>query len=158
MPHEPLTRYRLLHQAILQGWVQSCHDLSEGGLAVALAEMSIAGRLGADVEIGDWRLESGDWRLETGDWRLETGDWRLETGEALSALEQLFSESNGRLLVEVQPDDVAHVEAHFAAVAFAQIGRVTDTQRLTIRDENVTLVDVSMNQLVTAWKRTEVAQ
>lgn len=38
--------YRALHNAILQGWVLSCHDLSEGGLAVAAAEMCIGGRLG----------------------------------------------------------------------------------------------------------------
>ncbi len=36
-------------QAILEGLVRACHDLSEGGLAVALAEMCIAGRLGAEI-------------------------------------------------------------------------------------------------------------
>ncbi|MBZ0304193.1 MAG: phosphoribosylformylglycinamidine synthase subunit PurL, partial [Anaerolineae bacterium] len=39
---------RTLHRAIRAGLVQACHDLSEGGLAVALAEMSLAGRLGAE--------------------------------------------------------------------------------------------------------------
>lgn len=38
--------YCALHKAILEGWVRSCHDLSEGGLAVAAAEMCIGGRLG----------------------------------------------------------------------------------------------------------------
>lgn len=38
--------YRALHKAISQGLVRSCHDLSEGGLAVAAAEMCIGGRLG----------------------------------------------------------------------------------------------------------------
>lgn len=38
--------YRALHAAIKQGLVKSCHDLSEGGLAVAAAEMCIGGRLG----------------------------------------------------------------------------------------------------------------
>src|SRR5690606_21838212 len=41
--------YRALHKAIQAGLVQSCHDVSGGGLAVALAEMCIAARLGADV-------------------------------------------------------------------------------------------------------------
>ncbi len=41
LPDNPLNRYRLLHQAIQQGLVQACHDLSEGGLGVALAEMCI---------------------------------------------------------------------------------------------------------------------
>jgi len=38
--------YRALHKAIQHGLVKSCHDLSEGGLAVAAAEMCIGGRLG----------------------------------------------------------------------------------------------------------------
>lgn len=41
--------YRALHQAITSGLVRSAHDLSEGGLAVAAAEMCIGGRLGLDV-------------------------------------------------------------------------------------------------------------
>ncbi len=41
--------YRALHKAIQQGLVKSCHDLSEGGLSVAAAEMCIGGRLGLDL-------------------------------------------------------------------------------------------------------------
>jgi phosphoribosylformylglycinamidine synthase len=41
--------YRALHQAITRGLVKSAHDLSEGGLAVAAAEMCIGGRLGLNV-------------------------------------------------------------------------------------------------------------
>jgi phosphoribosylformylglycinamidine synthase len=43
--------YRALHQAITSGLVESAHDLNEGGLAVAAAEMCIGGRLGMDVDI-----------------------------------------------------------------------------------------------------------
>ena len=43
-------RYRRLHQAMRSGRVLACHDLSEGGLAVALAEMAIAGRLGLSID------------------------------------------------------------------------------------------------------------
>src|SRR5262249_23046250 len=41
--------FRALHGAIAGGLVRSCHDLSEGGLAVALAEMAFAGGVGADA-------------------------------------------------------------------------------------------------------------
>jgi phosphoribosylformylglycinamidine (FGAM) synthase-like enzyme len=51
MPAAPLDRYRALHRTIGDGLVRACHDLSEGGLAVALAEMCIAGRLGAAVAL-----------------------------------------------------------------------------------------------------------
>jgi phosphoribosylformylglycinamidine synthase len=46
---DTLQVYRALHGAIQNGLVRSCHDLSEGGLAVAAAEMCIGGRLGLDV-------------------------------------------------------------------------------------------------------------
>lgn len=46
IPENAPALYRALHQAIKQGLVRSCHDLSEGGLAVSAAEMCIGGRLG----------------------------------------------------------------------------------------------------------------
>jgi len=46
-PERARMMYKTLHTAIMRGLVQSAHDLSEGGLAVAVAEMCIAGRLGA---------------------------------------------------------------------------------------------------------------
>ncbi|MBL0345663.1 phosphoribosylformylglycinamidine synthase subunit PurL [Candidatus Villigracilis affinis] len=41
--------YKKLHNAINAGLIRSAHDLSEGGLAVAAAEMCIGGRLGLDI-------------------------------------------------------------------------------------------------------------
>ncbi len=73
------THYRHLHAAMQAGLVISCHDLSEGGLAVALAEMCLAGRLGASIDT----LPHDD--------------------HATS----LFSESMGRLIVEVEPRSAA---------------------------------------------------
>ncbi|PJF29356.1 MAG: phosphoribosylformylglycinamidine synthase [Phototrophicales bacterium] len=54
-----LTILRKLHTAIQNGWIASCHDLSEGGLGVAIAEMCIGGRLGATINIAEeWLLFS----------------------------------------------------------------------------------------------------
>ncbi|MGI9053862.1 MAG: phosphoribosylformylglycinamidine synthase subunit PurL [Ilumatobacteraceae bacterium] len=72
-------RYRRLHTAMRAGLVQSCHDVSEGGLAVALAELCIAGRVGMTVT----HLPHDD----------------------LAA--SLFSESTGRFVVEVRPADLS---------------------------------------------------
>ena len=58
--------------------VRSCHDVSEGGLAVALAELCISGRLGATID-------------------------ELPHADVVTAL---FAESVGRLVVEVRPSDV----------------------------------------------------
>ncbi|MDX2075768.1 MAG: phosphoribosylformylglycinamidine synthase subunit PurL [bacterium] len=55
----PLETLRKLHVAIQNGWIASCHDVSEGGLSVALAEMCIGGRLGADIALAEsWMLFS----------------------------------------------------------------------------------------------------
>jgi len=50
-PSEPLIRYRALHRAIAAGLVNSAHDCSEGGLAVAVAEMAIGARLGFEITV-----------------------------------------------------------------------------------------------------------
>jgi len=96
-------RYRNLHAAINDGLVWSCHDLSEGGLAVALAEMCIAGRLGIDIT----ELPHED----------------------LAA--SLFSESSSRLLVEVSENDLARF-GDVMHERIQVIGVVTDEQMLSI--------------------------
>ena len=88
-------RYRRLHAAMRAELVRSCHDVSEGGLAVALAELCIAGRLGLDVE----QLPHDDLAMA------------------------LFSESTGRLVVEVRPADLPELVAVIGAVH--HLGTVT---------------------------------
>ena len=48
-----LERMRAVHRVIRAGLVQSAHDCSEGGLGVALAEMCIGGRLGAEIDLAN---------------------------------------------------------------------------------------------------------
>lgn len=97
-------RYRALHQAILAGLVAACHDVSEGGLAVALAEMCIGGRLGAAI----------------------TAPPHADQPTAL------FAESIGRLVCEVAPADLARFSEmleDFGEVTV--LGTVTDDGALT---------------------------
>jgi phosphoribosylformylglycinamidine synthase len=98
--------FRALHAAISQGFVRSCHDLSEGGLAVAAAEMAFAGGFGADITGGPAAPEGDD-------------VW-------------LFSESATRWLVEVEPVKVAAFEACFAGLPVAAVGMTTAEPRLRI--------------------------
>jgi phosphoribosylformylglycinamidine synthase subunit PurSL len=130
LPPNPLARYRLLHSAIRQGWIWACHDLSEGGLAVALAEMCIGGRLGATINIGHWQLET----------------------ERQTDLEILFSERNGRLLIEVAPEDARAVEAHFLGQRLVPLGVVSEEPRLIVNFDATSLIDLPVADLVTAWK------
>ncbi|GAX40244.1 phosphoribosylformylglycinamidine synthase II [Tolypothrix sp. NIES-4075] len=43
---------RICREGIRNGWIRSAHDCAEGGLAVALAECCIAGKLGAEINLG----------------------------------------------------------------------------------------------------------
>lgn len=118
--------YRALHQAIKGGVVNACHDLSEGGLAVALAEMCIAGRTGCHVQLTD-----------------------------LEPLTALFSESNGRLLVAVAPQDCAAFEQYFSEVLqglVLRLGTVVADHRLVIEQASNHLIDVPVAELVQAWQ------
>ncbi len=96
-------RYRRLHTAIRAGLVRSCHDVSEGGLAVALAELCIAGRLGAVIDT-------------------------LPHDDIATAL---FAESVGRFVVEVRPEDVAAFLLELAEPA-TLLGTVSATPALSL--------------------------
>jgi len=101
-------RYRRLHQAIQEGLVRACHDCSEGGLGVALAEMAFAGGLGLQIDL-----------------RNVPGAEGVEREDFL-----LFAESPSRLLVEVRPKHKERFERLFAGTACALIGAVTGEPRL----------------------------
>ncbi|MGQ9668181.1 MAG: AIR synthase-related protein, partial [Anaerolineae bacterium] len=129
LPKDGLERYRALHRAMRAGLVRACHDLSEGGLAVAAAEMCIAGRLGLELDLEDMPVEG-----------------------ALTPEERLFSESNGRFLVEVAP---AHCQAFLAMLSghpVAEIGHVHEDGRLIIRSEGQELVNLTVEELWRYWR------
>ena len=117
--------YRALHRAITAGLVRACHDLSEGGLAVAAAEMCIGGRLGMDLTIG-----------------------------AAEPTQSLFGEVNGRLLIEVRPENRRAFEAFFDQSLIRQIGVVSNEPRLNIAGETP-LISLPVDELVTAWSPNE---
>lgn len=96
-------RYRRMHRAIHTGVVQACHDVSEGGLGVAVAEMCIAGRLGAT----------------------------LTALPRASLTTSLFAESTGRFVVEVHPDDLA-VLTELLDEPVLVLGEVTDDPVLIV--------------------------
>jgi phosphoribosylformylglycinamidine synthase len=132
--------FRGLHSAIRQGLVRSCHDLSEGGLAVALAEMCFAGGLGAEIELRNLPHES----------------------EAAHEAVLLFSESPTRFLLEVRPDNLSRVASLLSDLPFARIGEVRSPApgsaggsiRLTVRglDDSI-VIDCPLTDLKTAWQK-----
>jgi phosphoribosylformylglycinamidine synthase subunit PurSL len=112
----PLARqtYAGLYAAIRAGLIRACHDLSEGGLAVALAEMAFAGDCGAQVSLQAVPHQVGP-----------EGQLPLETI-------LMFAESNSRLLCEVSPANQQRFEQCLSTVPHAMIGQVAAEPRLTI--------------------------
>ena len=132
MPSEPLVRYRALHAAMRSGLIQSCHDLSEGGLAVALAEMCLGGRLGAAVDIS-----------------------AVSGGDFSHPYVPLFAESNGRLLLEVARRDVKCFEESLTGLPIAPLGTVTQTEQLVMMENGQGLFALFLEEIATAWKGAE---
>lgn len=127
--------YRVLHQAIRQGLVRSCHDLSEGGVAVAAAEMCIGGRLGLELILA-----------------------------GLKPVSMLFREVNACLLIEVEPQEADRLEALLGNLPFQHLGFVTEAPRLKITcpaHTGATVsqvgIDLDLVELIRAWKRDEEA-
>jgi phosphoribosylformylglycinamidine synthase len=116
------------HRAIVSGLVRSCHDLSEGGLAVAVAEMAFAGGVGADVT--------------------------HLPGDGLADEVRLFSESPTRFVLEVEPANAAELEATFAGLPLAKIGTTVAEPRLRMAGAGGEwLVWASLAELKEAWQK-----
>jgi phosphoribosylformylglycinamidine synthase len=102
-----------LHAAIGAGEVASCHDLSEGGLAVAAAEMALGGGLGLALELA--RLPA----------TAVPAGWDEDAA-------RLYSESPTRFLVEVAPAHAAAFERRFAGLPCAAVGEVRAVPTLQV--------------------------
>ncbi len=123
------TVFAKVHEAIERGLVRSCHDLSEGGLAVALAEMAFAGAVGADVT-------------------------HLANAGSLADEVLLFSESPSRFVLEVVPTKAQAVRDLFGDVPLAQIGQTVKDQRLRVAGaKGEWLIWAALADLKEAWQK-----
>ncbi|MGE4469908.1 MAG: AIR synthase-related protein [Desulfovibrio sp.] len=123
-------RYLTLFEAAQQGLISSCHDCSDGGLGVALAEMALAGRVGAELDLTDAPAEAG-----------------------LNDTSLLYAESASRLVVTVRPEHRNAFEALFAGQALACLGETTSGP-LRLQRSNTTLLTEEVEDLAHAFKST----
>ena len=110
--------YETLHGAIMRGLVRSVHDLSEGGLAVAIAEMCFAGGFGAKL-FGNFDVVA------------------------------LFSESNSRFVIEIEPNHADELESLFKDLPIRKLGEVTEEKLLLFGEAFSADVDA----LKAAWQK-----
>ena len=113
-------------EAITQGLVRSAHDLSEGGLAIALAESCITGKLGAEIVLPSRGRTAG-----------------LE----------LFGERTASIVYSVRPDKSDRFSALASEfdMGAEKIGIVTGTH-LSISESRNELLRVQVDTLATAYE------
>lgn len=116
--------YLAVMQANQNNWIASSHDLSDGGLAVALTEAAFGGQLGAQIN--------------------------LDVLGNLSTTVKLFSESHSRFVVSVAPENQAAFEALLGERAYL-LGKVTAAKEIVINNKQQNLVQLSTEKLVKAW-------
>lgn len=132
---EAMAAYTALSAAIRKRLVLAAHDCSEGGLAVALAEMAFAGGFGATAILNAVPFEAQAARCCRDD-------------------VVLFSESNSRLIVEVDPKNKKAFERMMAGIPMGMIGRVLQEPELFVyglKDNLCLKADV--NGLKETWKK-----
>ena len=113
--------------------IVSCHDCSEGGIAVALAEMAFAGMNGAEIFLE-----------------------KIPLGEKIARNDfVLFSESNSRFIVEVEAKQKEKFLKAMKGCAAAEIGHVLSGKSLVVNGlEGKKIIGEPLDDLKRAWKKT----
>ena len=124
--------FAAMHKAISGGLVESCHDLSEGGLAASAAEMAFAGGLGVTLNLAAL----------------------AETSNINSDAVLLFSESNTRFLVEVSEQNAAAFAEKFNNLPCVEVGAVNDSEQYSVAGTSgQTVIESSIEELRQVWKQ-----
>jgi phosphoribosylformylglycinamidine (FGAM) synthase-like enzyme len=119
-----------LTRAIDKGLVRACHDCSEGGIAVAAAEMCIAGELGMRIDLR-----------------------KVPQDGVGKNYKILFSESNSRFLVEIEKAKEREFEKAMGKHA-SKIGEVTAAKFIVTGLEGREMLNEKIDGLKKAWKGT----
>ena len=122
--------YRALNKAIRAGLVASCHDCSDGGLGIALAETAFAGDMGLNIALKDvpYRGRKRDDYI-------------------------LFSETASRFVVTIHPRDKAKFEKLMADHVAREIGFVSSDGLLKISGlSGQTIIEEKIAKLKKAWQ------
>ena len=123
--------YTALSRAINDGLVASCHDCSDGGLGIALAESCFAGGLGMTVDLA-----------------------RVPAEEIGRDDEMLFSESQSRFIVTVAPDKQEAFEAALEGCVWGRIGTVETRPVLTVSGlAGSRIMEESLDDLKAVWQK-----
>ena len=138
-----------MSDAVPEGFVESAHDISDGGIAVALAEMCFGGRgegeLGCDVDLAG---------TGKGAQARDGADKKTENGVSdLKVFQILFSETGG-FIVEVTPENCAKFEeicSKNSVKELYKIGKVENSGKISITVGEKKIVDLDLEKAKSAW-------
>lgn len=130
-----LKSYKAMQKTMQKGLVLSCHDCSEGGIGVALAEMAFAGGYGAELELKKVRS------------KFEKKNLRDD--------KVLFSESNSRFIVEIEPKNSKAFEKIMQGITYSRAGKTRKDRRFVVYGLNgKNIIDTNINDLKKSWQKT----
>ena len=135
VPKVNLKKEKILLRSLLRilrtGRIETAHDISKGGLAVALAEMSVQGRKGVTVDLD--KVPNKTSRMDN----------------------LLFSESRSRFVLETRPKNSARILASFKRLRIpaAKIGTVTDN-RIEFLSNGQPIITIPLAEASRAWSGT----
>ncbi|UDQ96543.1 AIR synthase-related protein [Lentisphaerota bacterium WC36G] len=129
-----LNTYNTVAKITANKLAASLHTPALGGLVVGFAKKAVAGDLGLDIDLSQLPV--------------------LE--EKLIFEEKLFSESNGRFIMTVAPENKSQVEDILSSnkVSFAEVGKVIEEKVVKISDADGSKVELTVDELATAYKST----
>ncbi len=129
--------YRAFSKVVEEGLVASAISVHRGGLATALAKSAIAGQLGMDIDLDSVPIDN-------------------EFGMRNDSL--LYSESQGRLVVTVNPANKERFEDLMKGVEYSEIGRVRGDNRFIVTgfsgQSSKTVVDTTIDKMTESYKST----
>ncbi len=121
--------YKAISKAFSKEIIASSVSIERGGLAVALAKSSMAGMLGFKIDIS-----------------------KIPADQNLRKDTLLYSESQGRLLVTVDPSNKKDFEKIFDNFSFACIGKVSKDNRMIINLKKDTIVNTDVGKMLKIYK------
>ncbi len=117
--------FEQLYALCQQQKILACHDVSEGGIAVTLAEMCFGGQRGAVIDIGAIAGARSDWLL--------------------------FNETAGCFIIEVTQEN--YKNNFFNTIDHKVLGRTQAERRIVVQRNDALLFDVEIQELFDAWQK-----
>lgn len=118
--------YEKVIKANQQNLIESNHDISDGGLAVALTESAFGGGFGANIDLDEF--------------------------EKLDLNAILFSESHSRFVVSIKSEDQKKFEGIFGNDAIL-LGSVTNEKMLKVAKNKQEVISIEIDKLKSAWEK-----